>query len=184
MLPGVPSEESFAELAERHLGPVLVPAGFAAGQWGEGPGYSSMTYVVDESGARALSAEEIPEELRPPVVASGTQAGTYCTGAQDYVRRYPDLAVGRADSYAADHPQACVDIVVAGSLGSGVDGVGVEGEPLPDLLRHLGRGAEADLVDGALAGSDPAAALAVIADVLTRLYHPDDPRQSVPPSGG
>ena len=72
---------------------------------------------------------------------------------------------------------------MAGSLGSGVDGVGVEGEFLPDLLRDLGRGTAADLVDGALAGSDPAAALAVIADVLTRLYHPDDPRQSVPPPG-
>jgi hypothetical protein len=169
MLPGVPDEGSFAELAERHLGPVLVPAGFAPGQWGEGAGYTSMTFVVDESGARSVA----PGKLRPPVVASGTQSGTYCTSAQDYVRRYAHLAAGRADTSAADHPHACLDIVVAGSLGSGVDDVRVEGESLAHLLRDLGRRADADLVDEALARSDPATALAAIGGVLARLYPAD-----------
>ena len=165
----------FASLAEHHLGPVLTRAGFAAGQWSVGPGHTSVAFTVTSSGSRELASDEIAPELREPERPADTQSGTYCTGARDYVARYPLLAAGREDSYLADVPQACLDVVVTGSTSAGVERVAVESEPLSDLLRHVDRVDDARVVDEALASGDAGSALPAIAAVFERLYRTGAP---------
>jgi hypothetical protein len=161
----VPDDDSFASLAERHLGPILTRAGFAAGQWGSGSRIS----------------QELSATGWTTVVHPWSESGTYCTGAADYVRRYPDLAAGREDSYYGGHPQACLDIVLEGTVDGGVTSITVEFEDLADLLRSLDRTEDAAAVEQALASREAETGLTLIATVLRRLYLPD---HAAPEPGG
>ena len=61
--------------------------------------------------------------------------------------RLPHLAAGRVEQYGGDHPHACVDIVVEGTLERGLTSVQVEFEDLADLLSDLGRTDDAAAIE-------------------------------------
>jgi hypothetical protein len=154
----VQNDGAFAALAERHLGPVLTRAGFAAGQWGSGSP-TSVSYTVDADGRPGRSVT---------IVEPWREGGTYCADGGEYIARYPHVARQGWLTSAA----TCVDVVIDGTIERGVDRLDVENVALGDLLRGLGHDADAALVDHALASGDAATALPTLAAVLERLYLP------------
>ena len=134
------SRYSVGQVVSTVLDPVLVPAGFAAGQYGD----------YGEGG-----------EDRP----TGSQV-IFCAAHDEISDLYPWLPQANSQARGVG---ACMDLVVDINDQSSVEFIHLEGLSLEETLRLVGRAADADAlarVDGQAIDD----ALPVVTSVLKRLF--------------
>lgn len=134
------SRYSVGRVVSAALDPVLMPAGFAAGQYGEG----------GEGGEDRSTGSQV----------------IFCAAHDEISDLHSWLP--QANSQKRD-VGACVDLVVEINNQSRVEFIHLEGLSLEETLRHVGRAADADAlarVDGQALDD----ALPVVTSVLKRLF--------------
>ena len=134
------SRYSVGRVVSAALDPVLMPAGFAAGQYGD--------HVEGD-------------EDRP----TGSQV-IFCAGHDEISDLHPWLPQANSQERGVG---ACVDLVVDINDQSRVEFIHLEGLSLEETLRRVGRAADADAV-ARVDGQAIDSALPVIASALKRLF--------------